>query len=182
MISRYFHPEHLLFNINFEDKQKLLEYLCKKAEEDGFVKSWKEMLNAVIDRENQGITELKSAVVLPHARGDFIHRLFVYFIVNPVGISYKGIKGNKAKLIIFIGIPPQDKDYLKLLAAISRILSKPGFFEQLLKSEVIEDAVYTFKKYYLQVGEQVKSERGYAVTLNLNGIVDVDDITVSYFA
>ncbi|KQC12228.1 MAG: hypothetical protein APR63_03095 [Desulfuromonas sp. SDB] len=176
MISRYFHPEHLMFNMNFEHKQHLFEYLCKKAEQDGFITSWEKMYKAVAEREQQGITELKSSVVLPHARGDFITRLFTYFVVNPQGISYQGIKGDKAKLVIFIGIPPQDKDYLKLLAAISRILSKPGFFDQLLRAEVIEDAVYTFKKYYLQVGEQAKGETGYAVVLNINGIVDVDEI------
>ena len=63
-----------------------------------------------------------------------------------------------------------------MLAAISRILSKPEFLKQLFKSEVVEDVLYSFKKYYLQVGEKVKSETGYAVVLNLNRVVEVDKI------
>lgn len=176
MISKYFHKEHVMFNLSYSDKEELFKFLCDKAEDQGFVSSSEEFYEGLMEREDRGITELKPGVVLPHTRGSYIKRLFVYFVINTKGTNYKGIKHNKANFIVFIGIPDDDKDYLKVLASLSRILSKKDFLKDLLKSEVYEDVVYILKKFYMDVDQLKRSEKNYIVLLCLNHFSDVDKV------
>jgi len=176
MISRYVINENILYDIHFEKKEELFEFISNKAYENGYITSSKEFYEGLIKREEQGVTELKPYVVLPHSRGDFVKRTFIYFIIIPNGTKYLNAKKDTAKLIILIGSSKENKDYLQILASLSRMISKENLVDKLLKSEVQEDAIYYIKECAGNIEKVEKSNYKYSIFLCLMNENDTDKI------
>lgn len=169
MIIRYLSPDTIFVNPKVKDKEELFHFLAKKAQSHHLISSADEFESALKERQNLGVTELKPHVVMPHARGAFVKELFVMFALFPEGLNYQGAKKSKAEVVIIIGIPQQDKNYLKLLASVSRLISKEGLTEELMKSEVGEDVLFLLKKHSIEAKEEeVKSPHKFLVFLSLN--------------
>lgn len=176
MLSRYIHRDNIIINPKIESKEELFKILCEKAEKDGYIASANAFYEILLQKENQNLTELKPNVVLPHARGEMVNELFVYFITSKKGVSYQGAKKNIAELIIFIGIPSESRDYLKLLASVSRLLSKEDILSGIVKAEVVDDVLYNLKKLYIEV-EKVENPKKFLLILTINKNIDKVDIS-----
>lgn len=176
MISRFLKNENILFDLHFENKEELFDFISNKALDSGYISSSEEFYKGLIKREEQGVTELKPFVVLPHTRGNFVKRTFIYFIISPNGTNFLNAKKNTAKLIIIIGSCIENKDYLKILASLSRMISKENLVEKLLKSEVQEDAIFILKKCAGKTERVKKSEYKYSIFLCLMKEDDTDKI------
>lgn len=177
MLKRYIENNNVILNIQVADKNELFQKLSQKALDLGYIYSVEDMVKAVEEKEKLSITELKPYVILPHARGSFVKKLFILIVVAKNGIPYKGAKKNTANIVLFIGIPDGDHDYLKLLAGISRLLSKEDFEKWLLKADVVEDVVYTIRKFAgSHEGDVLQSNKKYLIILSLN--MYNDDINI----
>jgi mannitol/fructose-specific phosphotransferase system IIA component (Ntr-type) len=168
MFKRFILKNNVFINPSAKDKEELITRLSKKAYDMGFITSIDKMIENIENKEQIAITELKPHIVLPHARGNFIKKLFVFIAVSKGGIPYKGAKKNIADVVIFIGIPEGDHDYLKLLASISRYMSKDEFIEDLKKSEVEDDVVFAIKKFAGSDEAEKSGAKKYFIILSLN--------------
>lgn len=175
MLSRYIHKKNIIIGADFSNKEELFRDICNMAEKEGYITSADEFFKLLNEKENENLTELKPQIVLPHARGAMVKELFVYFIVSKKGLPYQGAKKNTAQLIIFIGIPAESREYLKLLASVSRLLSKEDILNGVINAEVMDDVVYNLKKLYVEV-EKIENPKKYLLILTVNKNMDKVDI------
>jgi len=177
MLDRYIKKQRIFLNPVVKDREELLDFLTHKAMSQGLISDQSAMIRGLKEKENLGIMELKPHVVLPHARGDYVKELFIHLVVAPKGIVYPGAKKNLAKIIIMIGIPEEDQEYLRLLAMISRLLIKDDLVEDMLRAHVVEDLLFTLKKFRVQVqSEKETSPQKYLIWLSLNREVEQETI------
>ncbi len=168
MLAGYLTKESVILKTGAKDKAGLFSEFSKKALAAGYVTSAEEMAAAVMEKEKEGVMELKPHVVLPHARGPFVKELFVMLGVFKDETPYEGAKGGKAGLVFFIGVPPGDQDYLKLLASISRLLSDESFVDSMMRSEVRDDVLFNVKKHSLKLEPEKKERKKFMLLLTLN--------------
>ncbi len=177
MLDRYLKKQRVFLNPSVTSRESLLELLTQKAMDQGLITDRQAMLNGLEEKEQAGVMELKSHVLLPHTRGDFVKELFMNLVVAPKGIFYRGAQKNLAKIIILVGIPQEDQQYLRLLAMISRLIIKDELIEELLSANVVEDILFTIKKFSVQVrDEKDESPKKYILWLVLNQQCDTDAI------
>ncbi len=168
MLANYLNKKTVILKTDAEDKASLFRLMAEKAAAEGYITDSEAMAKAVEEKEKEGVMELKPGIVLPHARGSFVKQLFVIMGVFKDGIPYKGVKKGSAKLVFFIGVPEGDQNYLKLLAAVSRLLGNEDFIQTVLKSEVIDDVIYSVKKHSLKIDVEKRKCKKYLVILTLN--------------
>lgn len=177
MLNRYINRQNVYIVDKPMEKHELFTILSKKALELGYISDADALVKSVEEKEEAAVMELKPHIVLPHGRGDFINKLFVFIAAAKEEVKYKGAKKSKMKLAIYIGIPRDNKEYLKLLASISRLMQKDEFVDKLLKSHVPDDIVYTVKKYAtVEARESKLSTKKYLVFLSLNKYTESDKI------
>lgn len=182
MLTKHITKNHIFIKPHIENKNELFELLSDKALKMNLIESTEKMIEGIQKQEETGIMELKSNIVLPHARGDFVNELFVFVVISEKGINYKGARKDKANVTFFIGVPPADKTYLQLLASLSRFVKNEELLSKLIKADIKEDVLHQFKKFdsiHLQEERKKKKEKNYLVFLSLSK--EIDDNTISSF-
>lgn len=178
MLDRYLKKQRIFLNPLAKDREELLEFLTHKAMSQDLISDQSAMIEGLKEKESLGIMELKPHVVLPHARGNYVKELFMNLVVAPKGIVYPGAKKNLAKIVLMIGIPEEDQTYLRLLAMISRLLIKDKLVEEMLRAHVVEDLLFTLKKFKVQIrAEKETGPQKYMIWLSLNREVEEEKIT-----
>jgi len=117
------------------DKWTAIEELVDRLLEEHEVRivDRPDVLEAVVSREKSLSTGLKEYVALPHGRTDAVDEIVGVLGIAPQGIPFESMDGKDAKVLCLMLIPhEQYREYVKTLAAISRLLSDPGFQRSVL--------------------------------------------------
>ena len=181
MLMRFLSERNVLIDPPETDRESLLKKMSNMAEQLGYVSSSSEYLRAVDEKEHEQPMELAPHVLLPHARGDFVKRLFVILAINKDGFAYPRAKKNKAKIVLMVGIPKEDRKYLKLLANISRLIMEGHFVQGLLDADVLDDVKYVIKKCSTQIERSVnENPKKYLLILLLNKLPKQQELIPSF--
>ncbi len=172
MLHRFIDKSLIFINPTTRNKKELFHKITQKALEMGLISATDEIMKIVEEKEKTQVMELKPHFVFPHVRSETITKLFVIIVVSQKGIPYEKAKKNMAQVVLFAGIPKDDHEYLKLLAAISRLFSKEEFVNDLLKSQVEADVIYNIRKYSFQAGIINQNPKKNLVVLILNTETD----------
>lgn len=92
-----------------------------------------EVRSALQDREAQGSTGFGNGIAIPHARMPDLDRFVLTIGVHPGGVDFNALDRKKVRLFIVI-LGPQEEvnDHLKLLASVSRTLTRTNAEKELL--------------------------------------------------
>lgn len=93
-------------------------------------------------REKEGSTGFEKGVAIPHCSFESLEDFLVGALTVPEGVDFDSVDGKPARLIFFIVGPESERNrHVKLLAAISKVVSEPEAIETLVAAES-PDAFY----------------------------------------
>ena len=118
-------------NLNLESKNKNAE----------------QGLNDIFKREDMGSTGIGKRIALPHAKTKAVDELMITFGISRNGISYNSVDDENVN-IFFMFLCPENKtrEYLKVLARISRLIREEKFVNDLLKATSNQEILELIRK------------------------------------
>lgn len=147
-LGYYLHKDLMFLRLPTTRKERVIEYMVDKLCERSLDKSYREdFFNALVEREKQGSTGLGRGVAVPHIRIDTLDRLYVVFARSRKGIDWHALDGKKVHFVfLIIGPSRLEKEYLILLAQISRIVLRRELRKLLLLSNSPEEIIKRIKE------------------------------------
>ena len=102
----------------------------------------KNIVKALIDRENLGSTGIGQGIAIPHGKTDRVKQLVAVLGTSQKGVNFEALDGEPVH-IFFLLVAPKDAagPHLKALAQISRLL-RDAYFCELLKRCKSADEIY----------------------------------------
>lgn len=138
----------IVINPEVSSKKELFSGMVDHVYQYDYLTNKKKFLNALNKREKISNTELIETVAIPHARSDYVDKLFLCIIIMKQGVDYGNSDFGKVNIVFFFGCPEdQNKQYLQLLAKSSRLLKSPDFRQDLIACETAEQVVEILVKH-----------------------------------
>ena len=101
-----------------------------------------EILDALLEREQQGSTGVGQGVAVPHARLDGLERMAGVFVKLDTPVPFEAVDDRPVDLLFALFAPRESgMDHLRALAKVSRLLRQTQLREQLRQART-GDAVY----------------------------------------
>jgi len=91
--------------------------------------------NILLERENIGSTGVGNGVAIPHGKVEGLDETVLCFGRSKAGISFDAVDNRPVHLFITVLSPTHlGGEYLRTLASVRKMLTKPGKRQQLLNS------------------------------------------------
>jgi len=115
-------PGGVLFDVHVANKRQLFGVLATHAARQTGLDS-DQILNAMIEREQQGTTGFGAGTAIPHIRMPTVGRVVAIAAKLAMSINYAALDGLPVDLVVLMIAPSGNgADHLKALARISRAL------------------------------------------------------------
>ena len=139
--SKLFQP-----NIRAQKKWEAITELAEFLLRENIIDSLDIFINDVRAREKQVSTGVGSGIAIPHAISKSVKKPAIVFGRSVLGIDYDSIDSQPVDLVFLFAIPDtyDNKDYLRTLASIARLLVHEGVREKLRKAssfKAVQDAL-----------------------------------------
>lgn len=134
-LSQIVKENRIAVDMQAGSKQEVIEELVKIAMASGIDMNEEEIIKSFMDREALGSTGIGLGVAVPHIRIDSIEHCLVVFGKSSAGVDYAAIDNKPVHLFFMIFGPlheERQENYLKLMAAISKMVRKPEVREELI--------------------------------------------------
>ncbi len=129
----------------------------------------KNLLTAILNRENTMSTGIGKGVAIPHCRIDLLPKTVMCVAIVPEGINFQSMDGKPVRFVFMTFSPNnQAKEYMQILAHLSRLLKSDEFKEKLIASKNQSEMLQIFKEVELDGEEEVKAEQHFLVGLALS--------------
>src|SRR5271170_703993 len=124
-------PDAVIASLRVNGKKQALQELSDRAAEVSGLPA-REIFDSILQRERLGPTGVGDGIAIPHGKLAKCRRIFGVFAKLERPIDFEALDGLPVDLI-FLLISPESAgaDHLKALAAIARVLRKPGIAGQL---------------------------------------------------
>ncbi len=135
-ISHLFTPNGVECALQGETKQEIIEELVNLFIASGQVPDHfrGEVIRILLDREKDLSTGMEAGLAFPHSRTELVEKMVTVAGVREEGVEFGSLDGKPARIFIATLIPAdQPEPYLKMMAVLSRFLSRPENRDRLLK-------------------------------------------------
>ena len=134
-IADYIKVETINLNLESKNKNAVIRELYNNLKQTNLIKDEEQGLNDIFKREDMGSTGIGKRIALPHAKTKAVDELMITFGISRNGISYNSVDDENVN-IFFMFLCPENKtrEYLKVLARISRLIREEKFVNDLLKA------------------------------------------------
>src|SRR5271168_3979909 len=124
-------PDAVIASLRVNGKKQALQELSDRAAEVSGLPA-REIFDSILQRERLGPTGVGDGIAIPHGKLAKCRSIFGVFARLERPIDFEALDGLPVDLI-FLLIAPEaaGADHLKALAAIARVLRKPGVASQL---------------------------------------------------
>jgi len=141
-------PQSITLNLQAQNKTDAINELAALLKGRKEVNNLDTFIKDVFERESLNSTGIGDGVAVPHARTDEVND-FVIAFGRSAGIEFDAIDKKPAKLIFLMGTPKGKgiNNYLKILAKLTRLLSKAELKELLYAAKNVEEAINAFKHF-----------------------------------
>ena len=121
--------------------------MYNNLKQTNLIKDEEQGLNDIFKREDMGSTGIGKRIALPHAKTKAVDELMITFGISRNGISYNSVDDENVN-IFFMFLCPENKtrEYLKVLARISRLIREEKFVNDLLKATSNQEILELIRK------------------------------------
>ena len=139
-IADYIKVDTLNLNLESKNKNAVIRELYNNLLKTNLIKDEEQALNDIFAREEMGSTGIGKKIALPHAKTKAVDELMITFGISRNGIAYNSIDDENVN-IFFMFLCPENKtrEYLKVLARISRLIREDRFVDSLFKASSNEE-------------------------------------------
>jgi len=153
-----------LFALDLEATEKravleeLLDYLIDSGEVPNEAR--KDVLAAILAREERLSTGMEGGVALPHGLTDAIAEEVAAVGIASHGVPFEALDGNPARIIVLL-LTPRSKVFRHVtnVCEIARVLRRPRVRERLLRSSAIDEVVGVLERAYAEDGDELQDDR-----------------------
>jgi fructose-specific phosphotransferase system IIA component len=147
-ISPYLKPERILLQIKSSNKEDIIRELADLVKSSPEIISVEKFIEDVFERENIGSTGIGNGIAIPHARSEAVKDFVIVFGRSDAGINFSAIDNHPVNLFFLMGTPKEKNinGYLKILAHLSRLLTREALRDALIKAPTAEDIIKEFEK------------------------------------
>ncbi len=134
-ISRLFTPNGVECALGGKTKDEVLAELVDLFISSGQVPApeRERVFQLFLDRENDLSTGMEAGIAFPHGRTDLVEKMITVAGVTVEGVEFGSLDGQPSRIFIATLIPAsQPEPYLKMMAILSRFLSRPENRERIL--------------------------------------------------
>jgi mannitol/fructose-specific phosphotransferase system IIA component (Ntr-type) len=118
-----------------------------------------EVFAALEAREGQGSTGFGGGIAIPHARLSNMDRFVLAIAVHNEGVDFDALDRKRVQLFfIILGPEEQVNEHLKLLAAVSRALTRSAAKKEILAAQGNEAVYEAFLRNVEGLGEQTREK------------------------
>ena len=142
-VSRLVSPELMTFQIKPGSVKEVLEQLTAPLEGQDLIRDTSGYLQMLVDRENLHSTAIAPHVAIPHARSPAeagLKRSALVVGICPEGTDFNADDKEKTHAFLLI-CSEDDMIHLRLLAKISKLLSKPKVIDRLIACTSSEQVI-----------------------------------------
>ena len=143
-LSELLGEEAVLLDFKARDKWEAIERLVEALIAHGRLKPGhrRQVLDALVARENVASTGMGLGVAIPHAWTDLLDTGAAAVGISPQGIPFQSADGNPATLIILLVSPRHSaQQHVRTLAAIARLLNYEEMRTALLNAKTAAEVV-----------------------------------------
>ncbi len=148
-LLHYIDAKNIILNVKGKNKRAILsgclEHLIQTGKVDSAAK--KDVLKALLQREEMGSTAIGGGIALPHARLEKIKNIVVCIGISPEGIDFDSLDEEPVSILVMLLSHQKEAGlHLKMLAMLARILRDKYFVQQVRQSRSEEEIVTLLKK------------------------------------
>jgi PTS system nitrogen regulatory IIA component len=144
-IMKILKEEMVEVNFAATSKKDLLQKISGKYSDLYREQSQEVIYQALEERESLGSTGFGNAIALPHAKLPGIGYFSLFVATLKKGVDFQSRDNRKVRLVIAIlGPEGEDREYLSLLAQISKMIRQETIIKELLNSTTGYDLFRTF--------------------------------------
>lgn len=137
-LLKYFSKDLFFIDDKMEDKESVLNYLCRKTIEIKIAPP--EFTESVLKRESLSSTCFYNSFAIPHSLEMIANKTAVCVMISKKGINWDPAK---IKLVMLICIREEDRDkFMELYNGMVKILKKPENVNRLIGSSSFDDFIY----------------------------------------
>ncbi len=128
-------PECVVTGLEIADKSAALREVARIAKQSPILESVDEsvILKGLKEREALGSTGFGKGIALPHCRIRGVADFVVGLVTAKDGVEFESIDEAPAHLFAFIIAPHHESnDHIRVLSAISKVLTVPGVVDELI--------------------------------------------------
>lgn len=131
--------------------------------------SAEDIFNALFEREKLGSTGFGDGLAIPHATIKGIESFSICILTLNKGIDFKSLDNKKVKIVIAIlGPTGKQKEYLRLLAKISKNIRNKNVLAEMLSANSEAALKETFIKSTISLEEDKKIKKNKLLIINLS--------------
>jgi len=137
----------ILVDVSANSQKDIFKLISNEAVNKGYANDSNLLMEALINRENEGTTGMMDGFAIPHAKSNTIKipALIIFKLTN--GVEWNSMDGKKINFVISLLIPEEEKGttHLQLLSKVARLLMKEEVKNLLkeAKSELEIEAILT---------------------------------------
>ncbi len=122
----------VLFHVSAQTQQEAIEQVIKKASEQHRVSLIKEVVTAVMQREQESSTGFGKGIAIPHGKSAFVLEPTLLFARLTDAIEWNAMDGAPVDTLFMILVPESNHTtHLQILAKLARKLMHTEFVNQL---------------------------------------------------
>lgn len=129
--------ENIIFpKANYTSKEEVLNGLADLFKKEGYIRDTQEFLQAVYNRENEGVTGIGNLLAIPHGKSESVESPGVAITTLNSKVDWESLDDEGAQIVFLIAIGTENsKDHLTLLSQIARKLGNDEVNTKLLSAQ-----------------------------------------------
>ncbi len=146
-LEKHIKIDQIKINSISDSKREILKEVVSEIKKNKELQNLNEdlLFDKLYQREDLSSTGIGNGIAIPHISISDIDNFVVGVIVNPNGIEFNAIDGNKVQIFIYI-IAPKNKrnEHIRLLSEISKVLKSEKIREQIINAKNEEQVFSLF--------------------------------------
>jgi PTS system nitrogen regulatory IIA component len=111
------------------------------------LKSSKEVVDLLMQREKLGSTGIGQGVAIPHCRCDAVKEPMALLAISKEGVDFNALDGSPVHILfMLVGSADSAGEHLQIMAKISRILKDKILRQSLMNAKTPEDVIAIIQK------------------------------------
>ena len=145
-VTEILDPQCVLVPLVAGTKREAIDALVDALAATGRVSDAVAVKKAVWDREQQRSTGIGEGLAIPHGKTSSAHGLCMAVGRLAQPIEYDSIDRKPVRLVVLLVSPPErTSEHIQALGRISRLMTNPGFREQVYAAEGVDQLVELFR-------------------------------------
>jgi PTS system fructose-specific IIC component/PTS system nitrogen regulatory IIA component len=141
-------PKFIKVNLKAEDKNEAFEELVTHYCKTDNSSSYKQILDAIIKREEKMSTGIYKGIAVPHGKTDAVKKICGALGISEKGVQYDSLDGEPVHLLFMIVSPIEDSDnFLWLLKHLAQLIEIPQFLIELQQQKDPQSAFNVICKF-----------------------------------